>query len=132
MERPERGFAREIGQDNTARPQQPTSTGRPAPVRQEDEWSIPPPVERRDVVMNCPIASMSSPAAPPPTTEERLFTDWSSESSPRDRNNQCIQSARSAEPRTEPVTREPETEQAISHVLSDVLTTPSIRVQQIK
>ena len=125
MERPERGFAREIGQDNTARPQQPTSTGRPAPIRQEDEWSIPPPVERRDVVMNCKIALTSSPAAPPPT-EERLFTDWSSEGSPRDRNNQHIQSARSVEPRTEPVTREPEMEQAIRHVLSDVLTTPSI------
>ena len=63
MERPKRGFAREIGQDFTTRPQQPTSTGRPAPVRQEDEWSIPPPVERRDVVMNCQTASMSSPAA---------------------------------------------------------------------
>ena len=125
MERPKRGFAREIGQDNTARPQQPTSTGRPAPIRQEDEWSIPPPVERRDVVMNCQIASTSSLAAPPPT-EERLFTDWSSEGSPRDRNNQCIQSARSVEPRTEPVTREPEMEQAIRHVLSDVSTTPSI------
>ena len=58
-----------------------------------------------------------------------MFTDWSSEGSPRDRNNQQIQSARSVEPRTEPVTREPEMEQAIRHVLSDVSTTPSIRVQ---
>ena len=124
-DRPERGFAREIGQDNTTRPQQPTSTDRPAPIRQEDEWSIPPPVERRDNAVSCPMASTSSPVAPPPT-EERLFTDWSSESSPRDRNNQCIQSAKSVEPRTEPVTRESEGEQAIRHVLSDVSTTPSI------
>ena len=128
MERPERGFAREIGQDNTTRPQQPTSTDRPAPIRQEDEWSISPPVERRDDAVNCQIALTSSPAAPPPT-EERLFTDWSSEGSPRDRNNQRIQSARSVEPRTEPVIRESEGEQAIRHVLSDVSTTPSIRVQ---
>ena len=35
-ERPERGFARVIEQDNTVRPQQPTSTDRPTPIRQED------------------------------------------------------------------------------------------------
>ena len=124
-ERPERGFARAIEQDNTVRSQQPTSTDRPTPVRQEDEWSIPPPVERRDDSERYQIALTSSLAAPPPT-EERLFMDWSSEESPRDRNNQCIQSARSVEPRIEPVTREPEGEQAIRHVLSDVWTTPSI------
>ena len=128
-ERPERGFARVIEQDNTVRPQQPTSIERPMPVRQEDEWSIPPPVERRDDAERCQIASMSSPAASPPT-EERLFTDWSSDGSPRDRNNQHIQSARSVEPRrTELATREPEEEQTIRHVLSDVLTTPSMQVQ---
>ena len=127
-ERPERGFAREIGQDNTIRPQQPTSTDRPAPIRQEDEWSIPPPIERRDDAVSHQVALTSSLAAPPPT-EERLFTDWSSEGSPRDRNNQHIQSARSVEPRTELVTREPEEEQAIRHVLSDVSTTSSIPVQ---
>ena len=124
-ERPERGFARAIEQDNTIRPQQPTSTDRPTPVRQEDEWSIPPLVERRDDAVSHQIASMSSLAAPPPT-EERLFMDWSSEGSPRDRNNQCIQSARRVEPRTELVTRELEEEQMIRHVLSDMLTAPSI------
>ena len=128
IERPERGFAREIGQDNTTRPQQPTSTDRPAPIRQEDEWSIPPPVERRDDAMSCQIALTSSLAAPPPI-EERLFTDWSSEGSPRDRNSQCIQSARSVEPRTEPITRYLEGEQAIRYVLNDVLTAPSSQVQ---
>ena len=30
------------------RPQQPTSSDRPQPARQEDEWSVPPTVERRD------------------------------------------------------------------------------------
>ena len=59
-----------------------------------------------------------------------MFTDWSSEGSPRGRNNQHIQSARSVEPRrTELGTREPEEEQAIRHVLSEVSTTPSIQVQ---
>ena len=63
----------------------------------------------------CQIASMSFPAAPPPT-EECLFTDWSSEGSPRDRNNQHIQSARNeAVRRREPTTREPEEEQALRH-----------------
>ena len=41
---------------------------------------------------------MSPPAVPPPT-EERLFTDWSSEDSPRERVNQQIQSAGSVESR---------------------------------
>ena len=59
-ERPERGFARAIEQDNTVRPQQPTSIDRPMPIRQEDEWSIPPPVERRDDAERCQIALTSS------------------------------------------------------------------------
>ena len=76
----------------------------------------------------CQIASTSFPAAPPPT-EERLFTDWSSEGSPRDRNNQHIQSARSVGTRrVEPATREPEEEQAIRHILSEVSTTRSVQV----
>ena len=55
---------------------------------------------------------MSPPAAPPPT-EERLFTDWSSEGSPRERTSQWLQSARSVESRrtisqTEQILREPE------------------------
>ena len=50
---------------------------------------------------------MSPPAAPPPT-EERLFTDWSSEGSPRERTSQHVQSTRSVESRrTEQITREP-------------------------
>ena len=129
MERPNRGFARGNNQDYTVRPQQPASTDRPTPVRQEDEWSIPPIFERGDDAERHQIASTCFLAAPPPT-EERLFTDWSSEGSPQDRNNQCIQLARSVEPRrTEPATREPEEEKAIRHVLSELSTTPSIQVQ---
>ena len=128
-ERPDRGFAGGNNQNDTIRPQQPAPTDRPTPIRQEDEWSIPPTVERRDDAERCQIASTSFPAASPPT-EERLFTDWSSEGSPRDRNNQCIQSARNVAPiRTEPATGEPEEEQAIRHVLSEVSTTLSVQVQ---
>ena len=87
IERPNRGFARGNGRDYTERSQQQVSTDRSQPVRQEDEWSIPPNVERRDDAERCQTAQMSPPAAPPPT-EERLFTDWSSEGSPRERGNQ--------------------------------------------
>ena len=110
MERPNGRFTRGNGREYNVRPQQPTSTDRTTLVRQEDEWSIPPTVERGDDAERCQDVSTSSPATHPPT-EERLFTDWSSEGSPRDRNSQCIQSAKSIEPRrTESVIREPEEE----------------------
>ena len=48
MERPNGGFGRGNGPDNNIRPQQQTSTDGPQPARQEDEWSLPPTVERRD------------------------------------------------------------------------------------
>ena len=126
IERPVRGFAREIGQDNTTRPQQPTSTDRPTPVRQEDEWSIPPTFGRRNDTERPQITSPSFPVVPPPT-EECLMTDWSSDGSPRDRNDQCTQPIRNGSARREPITREPE-EQPIRHNLSEVSTTPSVQV----
>ena len=43
-------------------------------IRQEDEWSIPPTVERRNDAERHQIVSTSFLAAPPPT-EERMFTD---------------------------------------------------------
>ena len=48
MERPNRGFGRGNSQDNTERPQQQAPADRPQPARQEDEWSLPPNIERRD------------------------------------------------------------------------------------
>ena len=74
-----------------------------------------------------------SPAAPPPT-EERLFTNWSSEGSPRERVNQQIQSARSVKSRrtvnqTEQTVREPGDDEVLRYVLSDVTTTPSAQMQ---
>ena len=76
---------------------------------------------------------MSPPAATPPT-EERIFTDWSSEGSPRERATQQIQSARSVETRrtdnqTEQIVREQEGDKVLEHVLSDVTTVPSAQVQ---
>ena len=84
MERPNGGFGRGNGRDNNVRPQQQAPTDRSQPARQEDEWSLPPTVERRDDAERWQTTQSSSPAAPPPT-EERLFINWSSESSPRER-----------------------------------------------
>ena len=86
-------------------------------------------MERRDDAERCQTAQMSPPAAPPPT-EERLFTDWSSEGSPRERTNQRVQLAINVESRrTEQITREPEDDEIRRHTLSDVSTTPSAQVQ---
>ena len=75
-----------------------------------------------------------SPLAVPPPTEERLYTDWSSEDSPRERVSQQIQSARGVESRrtinqTEQSVRELEDDEVLRYILSDVTTTPSTRIQ---
>ena len=72
---------------------------------------------------------MSPPAAPSPA-EERLFTSWSSEGSPRERVTQQIQSARSIESRRtinqmEQSVRVPGDDEVLRYVLSDVTTTQS-------
>ena len=97
MERPN-GFGRGNGQDNNIRTLQQAPIDRPQLARQEYEWSLPPNVERRDDTERQQTIQMSPLAVPPPT-EERLFTDWSSEGSPRERVSQQIQSARSVESR---------------------------------
>ena len=80
-------FSRGNGRDNNMRTQPTTSTSGTQPARQEDEWSVPPTVERRDDMERQQIMQTTPPAAPPPT-EERLFTDWSSEDSTRERISQ--------------------------------------------
>ena len=112
------------------RPQQPVSIERPMPNRQDDEWSSPSPTDvRRDDTERHQLVSTSSPVAPPPT-EERLFTDWSSEGSPRERNVRHTQAALNVEPqRTEITTRESEREQAIRYRLNAVSITPSVQIQ---
>ena len=87
MDRPNGGFGRGYGQGNITRVQQQAPTDRSQPARQEDEWSSPTNVERRDNTERHQTTQVSLPVAPPPT-EERLFTNWSSEDSPRERINQ--------------------------------------------
>ena len=48
MDRPNGGFGRGYVQSNNTRAQQQAPTDRPQLARQEDEWSLPPNVERRD------------------------------------------------------------------------------------
>ena len=132
MDRPNGRFGRGYVQGNNTRAQQ-APTDRPQPARKEDEWSSPTNVERRDDTERHQTSQASPPAASPPT-EERLFTDWSSEDSPRERVNQQIQSARSVESRravnqTEQSVREPGDNEVLRYVLSDVTTTPSAQIQ---
>ena len=133
MERPNGGFGRGNGRDNNMRPQQQALTDRPQPARQEDEWSLPPTVERRDDAERWQTTQLSPPAALP-LTEERLFTNWSSEGSPRERVNQQIQLASRLKSRRttnqmEQTVREPGDNEVLRYVLSDVTTTPSAQIQ---
>ena len=66
MERPNRGFAGGNGQTDNARPQPLTSIGRPTPVQQEDEWSIPPTSERRNDTERCQITVTVFPSCSSP------------------------------------------------------------------
>ena len=72
-------------------------TGRPQHDRQEEEWSIPTNVERREIDTERHESPRAPPPPAPPPTEDRLFTDWSSIDSPRERMSQCDVSARNTE-----------------------------------
>ena len=89
----------------------------------------PPIPERRDIMGRQQITQASPPAAPPPT-EERLFTNWSSEDSPQGRINQRLQSARSTESRgvtsqMEHIERETRNAREVRHVPESVMTSSS-------
>ena len=90
IERSHGGFSRGKGQNNNVRASQQAPIDRPQPIRQEDEWSLPPTVERGNNAEGQQMTQVSPPAVPPPPTEERLFTDWSSEGSPRERGTPQI------------------------------------------
>ena len=77
---------------------QQTSTGRTQPDRQEEDWSIPTNVESRENDTERHETPRVPPPPAPPPTEDRLFTNWSSVDSPRERTSQCNTSARSTEP----------------------------------
>ena len=73
MDRPSEGFGWGNSHDNGVRAQQ-TLTDRPQPDRQEEDWSIPIHIERREDTERHEISQTPPPGVPPPT-EERLFTD---------------------------------------------------------
>ena len=71
----------------------------------------------------------ASPDVPLPP-EERLFTNWSSIDSQRERVSQCNQLGRSVEPninvnQTEQPTIDPNDNEVLRYILSDVTTVPS-------
>ena len=121
------------GQDNDVRPQITISTSVLQIYRQDDEWSVLPITDRREVMERQQITQASPPAAPPPT-EERLFTEWSSEDSPRERANQQLQSVRSTESRgipsqTEQTERVSRDAREVRHVPESVMTGSSTQEQ---
>ena len=68
--------------------------------------------------------------------EDRLFTDWSSNNSPRERETQHNLSARSVEPNTTQTVNQTERSEldsvrneVMENILSDVMTVPSTRQQ---
>ena len=69
MDRPIGGFGRGYVQGNNTRAQQQAPTDRPQPARQEDEWSSPTNVERRDNTERHQTSQVPPPAVPPPTEE---------------------------------------------------------------
>ena len=132
MDRPNEGVERGSSQGNNIRAQQ-ALTDRPQSDRQEEDWSTPTNVERREDAERCQTSQVPPPDVPPPT-KKRLFTDWSSVDSPRERVNQCNQSARSVESnrtvnQTEQHTIDPEDNEVLRNVLSDVTTIPSTHPQ---
>ena len=131
MDRPNGGFGRGYSQGNGTEAQQ-AITDRSQPDRQEEDWSMPTNVERRENEIERHETSQAPPPSVPPPTDDRLFTDWSSIDSPRERVPQCNQSARSVKPNiTQPMNQteqpvvDPAGNEAMGNTLSDVTTLPS-------
>ena len=115
------------------RPRGATSTSVPQTNRQDDEWLMSLTTERREGTGRQQVTQASPSVAPPPT-EERLFTNWSSEGSPQERATQRVQSARSMEPneitrQREPTERESGNDREVRHVPESVMTSSSTREQ---
>ena len=88
MDSPNRGFGRgfSCGNGGNGIEVQQLQTGRTQPIRQEEVWSIPATVGRRETnIERCESPRTPPPPPAPPPTDERLFTDWSSMDSPRER-----------------------------------------------
>ena len=135
MDRPNGGFGRGFSHGNGMEVQQ-APMGRSPPDRLEEEWSMPTNVERRENDIERHETSQVLPPNVPPPMEDRLFTDWSSIDSPRERASQCIASARSVEPditQTDSQADQPRLELARSEArgitLGNIATVPSTRQQ---
>ena len=107
-------------------------TGRTQQDRQEEEWSIPTNMGRRENDTERHESPRAPPPPAPPPTEDRLFTVCSSIDSLRERTSQCNISVRDTEPninqtdnQTEQLRTEPARIEAMGNTLSDVLTFPS-------
>ena len=135
MDRPNGGFRRGYSQGNGVGAQQ-APTDRPQLARQEEDWSTPTNIERREDTERCETSQVPPPNVPPPP-EERLFTDWSSIDSQRERVSQCNQSGRSVEPnitvnQIEQPTIDPDDNEVLKYILSDVMTVPSTHQQLLQ
>ena len=131
MDRPNGGLGREFSHGNGIEVQQ-MPTGRTMPDRQEEDWSMPTNVERRENDTERHETSRAPPPPAPPPTEDRMFTDWSSIDSPRERTSQRNISTRSVDPnitQTDNQADQPRLEsaraEAMGNTLSDVMTFPS-------
>ena len=134
MDRPNGRFKRGYSQGNGVGAQQ-APTDRLQPDRQEEDWSIPTNVERREDIERHETSQAPPPDVPPPT-EERPFTNWSSIDSPRERILQPNQSARGIDPnnaqtviQTEQPTIDPAGNEVLGNTLSDVTTIPGTHQQ---
>ena len=131
MDRPNGGFRRGFSHGNGTEVQQ-APTDRSQPDRQEEDWSIPTNVERRE---NDTERHETTQAPAPnvlPPMEDRLFTNWSSIDSPREGASQSNVSARSVEPniaQTDNQVDQPRLEsvrnEAMGNTLHDVTTVTS-------
>ena len=131
MDRPNGGLGRGFSCGNGIEVQQ-MPTGRTQPDRQEEDWSIPTNVERRENDTDRHETSRAPPPPAPPPTEDRLFTSWSSIDSPRERTSQHNISARSIEPnitqsdnQADQLRLESARNEAMGNTLSDIMTLPS-------
>ena len=66
MERSNEDSNRGNGQDNGMRPQMAASTNVPQTNRQDDEWSVPPIPERRDIAGEMTNNTSITPSCPSP------------------------------------------------------------------
>ena len=133
MERTNRGLGRGFSRGNVREISQVHAVRTPQD-RQEEEWSVPPNIERREDATERRESSRAPPTPPP--SEDRLFTDWSSLDSPTVRTsprNISIQDTEHDINQPDNQTVQPGSEPAqvevTGNILSDAVTTFSSRQQ---